>query len=136
MKRGRRNGKSVSTTKRFKTWDSSVSTAELRAFRNDPRYEDILVALLHAMKLPVEHWATVFVIQDFGDGRTEFKATDEEMGVHWHELVRAGKVQAFLRKSCDDATPEHCAEVERVIAELEADFLADEPPAQGSSFVN
>ena len=126
MKRGRRNSKGAMPTKQgFEKWRRTVTREELRAMRLAPHYEDMLIAILQAMKLPVEHWPYVYVVQDFGDGRIEFKATDEEMGIHWHELVRAGKLQVFLRKSCDDATLEHCAEVERVIAGLEADFLAD-----------
>ena len=117
MKRGRRNSKSE--------WEKGLrrqTREQRRAFLRGPDYEDIMIALFDAMKLPVEHWPYVYVVHDFGDGRTVFEATDKEMGQRASELVQAGKMQAFLRKSCEGADAAHCAEVERVITELEGDL--------------
>lgn len=138
MKRGRRNSKGRKLTKRELDKRlravESLSREELRERMGRPEYEEVLAAIFQAVKLPVEHWAFVYVIQSYGDGRIEFEATDEEIALHEEKLLQQGKLQAFLRKSKDGAAAEHCAEVERVITELEAVFLWPDDPT--ANYVN
>src|SRR5262245_10144530 len=78
MKRGRRNGKSI-TKEEFEKRMRTMTREKLQAFKNGPDYAPIMFALFRAAKLPVEHWAMVYVLEDFADGRIEFNATDEEL---------------------------------------------------------
>jgi hypothetical protein len=83
---------------------------------HDPHIAEAYAAILQATKLPVEHWPYVFVISDFGNGRTQFEATDEEIAMHAVKVLREGRLQAFLRLAVDLGHAS-AAEVEKLIAE-------------------
>lgn len=92
---------------------------------DDTVVAEMYAAMLCATKTPLESWPAAWVISDFGNGRTRFKATDEEMAAHWVEALRSGRLQAFLRKFAVNRKRKNSrAAVEALITSLEKEFLS------------